>query len=74
MKVKVHPDRCISTGQCVMLAPDVFDQSEEDGAVELLDEEPGPRLHAAVRSAVSACPAAAIELVDPAGAGGGHGD
>jgi ferredoxin len=36
MKVAVEQDRCVGSGQCVLLAPDVFDQRDEDGSVVLL--------------------------------------
>lgn len=62
MKVSVEADKCVAAGQCVLLAPDVFDQREEDGVVVLLDETPGPEHHDAVREAALVCPAAAIDL------------
>jgi ferredoxin len=62
MKVSVEADKCVAAGQCVLLAPDVFDQCEEDGVVVLLDETPGSEHHGAVREAASVCPAAAIDL------------
>jgi ferredoxin len=46
----------------VLLAPEVFDQREEDGIVVLLDETPAADLHAAVREAATVCPAAAITV------------
>ncbi|MEW2402538.1 ferredoxin [Streptomyces sp. NPDC046862] len=62
MKVSVDADKCVAAGQCVLLAPDVFDQREEDGIVVLLDETPGPESHEAVRESAMVCPAAAIHL------------
>jgi ferredoxin len=64
MKVKVHADKCVGAGQCVVLAPDVFDQREEDGVVVLLDEQPASELHDAVRESAMVCPAAAIKLME----------
>lgn len=64
MKVTVEEDKCVACGQCVLIAPDVFDQREEDGIVVLLAEAPGPDLHEAVRESVLACPAAAIQWVE----------
>ena len=49
MRVEVHADRCIGSGVCVLIAPDVFDQRDDDGVVVLLDEHPAaaaPRLGA----------------------------
>lgn len=62
MKVVVDEDKCCGAGQCVLVAPEVFDQRDEDGIVVLLDAEPPEQEHAAVREAASVCPAAAIEL------------
>jgi ferredoxin len=62
MKVVVDQEKCCGAGQCAMLAPDVFDQREEDGIVVLRDAEPAEHLHAIVREAASVCPAGAIRL------------
>jgi ferredoxin len=66
MKVEVDPDKCCGAGTCVLVAPDVFDQGEDDGIVILLDAQPSADLHAAVREAASVCPAAAIMLSEGA--------
>lgn len=62
MEVVVDEGKCCGAGTCVMVAPEVFDQREDDGIVVLLDAEPPERLHAVVREAASVCPAAAIQL------------
>ncbi|GHI01908.1 ferredoxin [Streptomyces cellostaticus] len=62
MKVTVDEARCCGAGQCALIAPEVFDQREEDGIVLLLDGAPGSRVHAAVREAASVCQAAAIRV------------
>ena len=64
MRVEVDAPQCVASGQCVLLAPDVFDQREEDGLVILLNETPAPDHHDAVRESASVCPAAAIRLTD----------
>lgn len=64
MKVSVADEKCVAAGQCVLLAPQVFDQREEDGVVVLLDETPGPELHDAVRESAMVCPAAVIHVVE----------
>ncbi|GAA3097189.1 ferredoxin [Nonomuraea sp. NPDC049421] len=66
MKVTVDQDKCCGAGQCVLLAPDVFDQGEDDGIVLLLDAEPPEGLHAAVREAAAVCPAGAIDVSEDA--------
>ena len=40
MKITVDEDKCCAAGSCVLAAPDVFDQRDEDGIVVLLDAEP----------------------------------
>ncbi|NGY64751.1 ferredoxin [Lentzea sp. NEAU-D13] len=62
MKITVDQDKCCGAGTCVLLAPDVFDQRDEDGIVVLLDEAPPAELHSLVHEAASVCPAAAISV------------
>ncbi len=66
MKITVDEEKCCGAGQCVLIAPEVFDQREEDGIVVLLDAEPAAERHAAVREAAAVCPAAAILLGEEA--------
>ncbi|WP_328610838.1 ferredoxin [Amycolatopsis sp. NBC_00345] len=66
MKISVDEDRCCGAGTCVLLAPDVFDQREDDGIVVLLDASPAAGLHATVREAANVCPAAAITVAETA--------
>jgi ferredoxin len=62
MKVIVDQDRCVASGQCVMVAADVFDQRDEDGIVVLLNDTPPDELAADVRQAATICPALAIQI------------
>ncbi|NAZ80436.1 ferredoxin [Kineococcus sp. R8] len=62
MKILIDEERCIGAGQCVMAAPDVFDQREEDGVVVLLEPDPAPAQEAGARRAAALCPAAAVLL------------
>jgi ferredoxin len=64
MKVTVEQDKCVSAGNCVAHAPQVFDQDEDDGTVILLDAAPAGDLAGAVREAAAACPAMAIHVED----------
>jgi ferredoxin len=47
---------------CVMNAPEVFDQRDDDGVVELLVAHPGPDHAEETRKAAAACPALAIHI------------
>ena len=60
-KVHVDTHKCVGAGQCVLAAPEVFDQ-DDDGIVVLLDETPPPQQHAAARKAAKLCPALAIRI------------
>jgi len=62
MRVTVNQDKCVSSGQCVLNAAEIFDQREDDGVVLLLTDNP-PHEHAeSVRKAALACPAMAIDI------------
>jgi ferredoxin len=60
MKIKIDQIKCIGAGQCVMAAPDVFDQREDDGIVILLDDAPEDSQLSHVKKAARLCPAMAI--------------
>ncbi|OUD00041.1 ferredoxin [Streptosporangium minutum] len=66
MKVAVDEDKCCGAGQCVLIAPEVFDQRDDDGIVILLEPEPDADQHAAVRESAAVCPAFAIEVIEEA--------
>ncbi|HEX4679262.1 MAG TPA: ferredoxin [Gaiellaceae bacterium] len=61
MRVIVDKDVCLGAGNCVRTAPEVFDQ-DEDGLVELLDDNPPSELHEDVLLARRLCPARAITV------------
>jgi ferredoxin len=62
--IRIHPDRCISAGHCVVAADDVFGQNDADGVVLLLDQNPPVARYRAVKEAERKCPTAAIEVVE----------
>jgi ferredoxin len=64
MKVEIDRDRCVASGQCVLAAPAVFDQREDDGMVTLLTAELLPDHVDAVREAAFLCPAQVITVTE----------
>jgi ferredoxin len=62
VRVVVDQDRCVSSGQCVLNATEVFDQRDDDGVVLLLTDSPTTAQAADVRNAAAACPALAIDI------------
>ena len=59
-RVVVDRDRCVGSGTCEALAPDLFEVGD-DGVVGLLRQDPAGD-HEAARDAVSACPTGALSL------------
>ncbi|MGJ9425947.1 ferredoxin [Nesterenkonia halotolerans] len=62
MKVETTEDTCVAAGQCVLSAPNVFMQRDDDGKVELLKENPPEAEHSLVREAADLCPSASIHI------------
>ncbi|MET8981838.1 ferredoxin [Streptomyces sp. NPDC004539] len=62
MRISVDRSACCGAGNCVLLAPDVFDQGEDDGVVVLLAAAPAPEHEAAAREAAAVCPTSAITV------------
>jgi ferredoxin len=62
MKVTVDQDKCVSSGQCVLNAGEVFDQRDDDGVVILMTRNPPPEQAGNARKAAAACPALAIDI------------
>ncbi|MGW2089071.1 ferredoxin [Streptomyces sp. NPDC001880] len=61
-KVEVDTEVCVGAGQCMLVAPGIFDQRVEDGIVRLLEPQPSDAEHGAVQEAVHLCPAGAISF------------
>ncbi|MFD5193927.1 ferredoxin [Streptomyces sp. NPDC058357] len=59
MKISIDTDNCCGAGQCVLIAPEIFDQ-DDDGIVILLDPAPSDEMHDAVEDAIAICPADVI--------------
>lgn len=62
LEIVVDQDRCVAAGHCVVSAPQIFDQREEDGVVVLLDPRPPAGAHDDVHEAALLCPAAVIRV------------
>ncbi len=62
-RIEVDRERCVGSGTCEMLAPDLFEVGD-DGMVAVLRPEPGGADVDAAEDAVQACPTQALSLVD----------
>ena len=62
-RVHVDLERCLGSGSCEMLAPDLFEVGDE-GVVRVLRPLDGDDDLAPARDAVSACPTRALSLAD----------
>ncbi|GGM24869.1 MULTISPECIES: ferredoxin [Micromonospora] len=62
VRLRVDRDVCCGSGNCVLTAPEVFEQDDTDGLVLLRVAEPAPQSVERVRRAVDLCPAGAIHL------------
>ncbi|MFF1902940.1 ferredoxin [Kitasatospora sp. NPDC058218] len=61
MHITVDTTRCIGAGQCVLNAPEVFDQ-DEDGLVTVVTRRPAAAEWPDVRRAGGLCPSRAITV------------
>lgn len=53
---------CVSSGNCVTTAPEVFDQGQDDGVVILLEKNPAEGSRERVELAAELCPVRAIGI------------
>ena len=60
MKVHVDTDLCQSHGECVLVAPDVFELGDDD--VLVWQEDVADERRADMEAAVDACPMMAISI------------
>jgi ferredoxin len=61
VQINTDPDRCIGAGQCVLTAPDVFDQ-DENGIVTVLRPAPDGGDAVAARKTALVCPSSTITI------------
>ncbi|WP_326594996.1 ferredoxin [Streptomyces sp. NBC_01803] len=64
MRIQADTGRCVGAGMCALTAPDLFDQSDEQGTVVLLDPEPPAGGRDSAREAVERCPSGALTLAE----------
>jgi ferredoxin len=64
MHVSVDRDRCCSSGQCVIIAPEIFDQRDSDGTSYPLQPHPSQEFREPARQAAAVCPTQAITVQD----------
>ncbi|MBB4686263.1 ferredoxin [Amycolatopsis jiangsuensis] len=62
MKIIADTGKCVGAGQCVLTEPELFDQSEDDGTVIVLNDKPEGELVEKAREAVNVCPSQALSL------------
>lgn len=62
MKLIVDRVVCTGAGNCVRLAPDWFDQDDDEGLVVLLGDSPQDDLKPLMRDVVDACPTGAVRV------------
>lgn len=60
MRLEGDSDVCFGAGLCKLTAPEVFDQTEDEGTVVVLADDPPPDQHNLVRRAEQLCPSGAI--------------
>lgn len=65
-KIKTIRSNCIASGNCTLIAPELFGQDDEGVVVARVTRLSAAQL-ADAQSAAAACPVAAIELEDDVG-------
>lgn len=64
MKVAVDLHKCGGIGMCEMLAPEVFEVTD-DGQARVLVSDIAPEAATAAHDAVASCPTGALSIVQP---------
>ncbi|MDI2032313.1 ferredoxin [Saccharopolyspora sp. TS4A08] len=62
-QIVVDTEKCVGAAQCVLSAPDLFDQ-DDDGFVLVLEENPAGELARSATTAATLCPSQAITVQD----------
>ncbi|MFF0991521.1 ferredoxin [Kocuria nitroreducens] len=61
MRIRANRNVCIGSGNCVLVAADLFDQ-DDDAVVVLLTDTPSAAREDAAREAVDRCPSGALSM------------
>ena len=64
MRIRADHERCFGAGQCVMIRPDLFDQSDADGTVIILVDRIEAEQLDDVRKAIDYCPSRTLSFAD----------
>ena len=64
MKVVRDANRCELHGECLMIAPGVFEIEDDKDVVTVTNSEPSEDQRSAVEEAVLMCPTSALRLED----------
>ncbi len=62
MRIRADRGTCIGSGNCVLVAGDLFDQ-DDDATVVLLTDTPTAAQEDAAREAVARCPSGALSMI-----------
>lgn len=65
VNVAVDRDKCITSGMCTSIAPEIF-QIGDDGTLSILIQDLSPELAEKADNAVLCCPVEALSLQDGA--------
>ncbi|HZZ46657.1 MAG TPA: ferredoxin [Pseudonocardia sp.] len=63
MRIVCDYDKCTGLGMCEAEAPELF-EVQDDGSLQILDENPGEDRRAEAEAAVESCPTEALSLVE----------
>lgn len=64
VRIVVSTDKCIASGSCVLICPQVFAQRESDGVVDVLNAHPELQILKTLRAVVDGCPAEVFSIED----------